>query len=89
MRPPEESRMADVNRGNRPLSPHLTVYRPQVTSVLSILHRITGVGLTLGQMLRLEADGRINVQESSECPSDDAAQPDGFPLQPVETVDLT
>ena len=40
--------MADVNRGNRPLSPHLTVYRPQITSVLSIVHRMTGVGLTLG-----------------------------------------
>ena len=31
----------------RPLSPHLQVYRPQITSVLSILHRITGVGLSL------------------------------------------
>ena len=40
--------MADVNRGNRPLSPHLQIYRPQITSMLSILHRITGVGLTLG-----------------------------------------
>lgn len=40
--------MADVNRGNRPLSPHLTVYRPQWTSVLSIFHRITGVAMTLG-----------------------------------------
>lgn len=40
--------MADVNRGNRPLSPHLSVYRPQWTSVLSICHRITGVGMTLG-----------------------------------------
>ena len=40
--------MADVNRGNRPLSPHLTIYRPQYTSLLSILHRATGVGLTLG-----------------------------------------
>jgi succinate dehydrogenase / fumarate reductase cytochrome b subunit len=29
----------------RPLSPHLQVYRPQITSVLSILHRITGAGL--------------------------------------------
>ena len=37
--------MADVNRGDRPLSPHLQVYRPQITSVLSILHRITGVRL--------------------------------------------
>ena len=40
--------MADVNRGNRPLSPHLTIYRPQYTALLSILHRMTGVGLTLG-----------------------------------------
>lgn len=33
---------------NRPLSPHLQVYRPQLTSVLSILHRITGVLLSFG-----------------------------------------
>lgn len=32
----------------RPLSPHLQIYRPQITSVLSILHRMTGVALTLG-----------------------------------------
>lgn len=43
--------MADVNRGNRPLSPHLQVYKPQITSVLSILHRATGVALTLGAVL--------------------------------------
>jgi succinate dehydrogenase / fumarate reductase cytochrome b subunit len=36
---------------NRPLSPHLQIYRPQMTSVLSILHRITGVGLGLGAVL--------------------------------------
>jgi len=35
--------MADVNRGNRPLSPHMSIYRPQVTSVFSIFHRITFV----------------------------------------------
>jgi succinate dehydrogenase cytochrome b subunit len=35
----------------RPLSPHLQVYRPQITSVLSILHRLTGVALTLGTLL--------------------------------------
>ena len=34
--------------GNRPLSPHLQVYRPQITSVLSITHRITGTFLALG-----------------------------------------
>jgi len=43
--------MADVNRGNRPLSPHLQIYRPQITSILSIIHRMTGVGLTLGVVL--------------------------------------
>lgn len=43
--------MADVNRGDRPLSPHLQIYRPQITSMLSILHRITGVGLVLGAVL--------------------------------------
>jgi len=32
----------------RPLSPHLQVYRPQWTSVLSILHRGTGVVLCIG-----------------------------------------
>ncbi len=34
----------------RPLSPHLNIYRPQITSVLSILHRITGVILGLGSV---------------------------------------
>ncbi len=29
-------------RNQRPLSPHLQIYKPQITSVLSILHRITG-----------------------------------------------
>jgi len=43
--------MADVNRGNRPLSPHLQIYRMPLTGVLSITHRITGVGLTLGMLL--------------------------------------
>lgn len=32
----------------RPLSPHLQVYRPQLTSSMSILHRITGLILCLG-----------------------------------------
>lgn len=35
----------------RPLSPHLQVYRPQLTSMLSILHRGTGVFLSLGTVL--------------------------------------
>ncbi len=36
---------------NRPLSPHLQVYRPQITSVLSITHRLTGVVLALGALV--------------------------------------
>jgi succinate dehydrogenase / fumarate reductase, cytochrome b subunit len=34
----------------RPLSPHLQVYNPQITSVLSILHRILGVALSFGSI---------------------------------------
>jgi len=38
-------------KSQRPLSPHLQVYRPQITSVMSILHRITGVVLSVGALL--------------------------------------
>ncbi|SPH20239.1 Succinate dehydrogenase cytochrome b556 subunit [Ascidiaceihabitans donghaensis] len=43
--------MADVNRGSRPLSPHLTIYRPQLTSMTSILTRITGNALLISSLL--------------------------------------
>ena len=43
--------MADVNRGNRPLSPHLSIYRPQFTSVTSIFTRITGNALLVSAIL--------------------------------------
>jgi len=33
---------------SRPLSPHLQVYRWQITMTMSILHRVTGMGLALG-----------------------------------------
>jgi succinate dehydrogenase / fumarate reductase cytochrome b subunit len=33
---------------NRPLSPHLFIYKPQLTSIMSIAHRITGVLLSMG-----------------------------------------
>jgi succinate dehydrogenase / fumarate reductase cytochrome b subunit len=35
----------------RPLSPHLTIYRPQINMVMSIVHRITGAALYLGTIL--------------------------------------
>ena len=43
--------MADAKPVERPLSPHLQVYRPQMTSISSILTRITGNGLIVGVML--------------------------------------
>ena len=43
--------MADVNRGNRPLSPHLTVYRRTLTMMTSIFHRITGCSLAVTAVL--------------------------------------
>lgn len=36
---------------NRPLSPHLQVYKPQLTSILSITHRATGIALVGGSLL--------------------------------------
>lgn len=35
----------------RPLSPHIQIYRPQLTSVLSITHRLTGVALGVGSIV--------------------------------------
>ena len=40
-----------MSTDGRPLSPHLQVYRPQLTSVLSILHRATGIALAVGTLL--------------------------------------
>ncbi len=46
--------MADAKRAapnQRPLSPHLQIYRPQLTAITSILTRITGNGVIVGVML--------------------------------------
>jgi succinate dehydrogenase / fumarate reductase, cytochrome b subunit len=44
--------MADAKpANNRPLSPHLTIYRPLPNMIMSILHRITGAALYLGSAL--------------------------------------
>lgn len=40
-----------MSHANRPLSPHLGVYRWQVSNTLSILHRMSGVGLALGAVV--------------------------------------
>jgi succinate dehydrogenase / fumarate reductase cytochrome b subunit len=39
-----------AEKRGRPLSPHLQVYRPQLTSILSILHRATGFALAVGTL---------------------------------------
>jgi succinate dehydrogenase / fumarate reductase cytochrome b subunit len=43
--------MADMNRDKRPLSPHLTIYRSQWTSMTSIFTRLTGNALIVGALL--------------------------------------
>jgi succinate dehydrogenase / fumarate reductase cytochrome b subunit len=44
--------MADSKAsGERPLSPHLSIYRPMMTMMMSIVHRITGFGLYFGTLL--------------------------------------
>jgi succinate dehydrogenase / fumarate reductase, cytochrome b subunit len=44
--------MADASRNNeRPLSPHIGIYRRQISMVMSILHRATGSALYFGTML--------------------------------------
>lgn len=37
-----------MSQAQRPLSPHLQIYKPQLTSVLSISHRATGLALATG-----------------------------------------
>lgn len=41
------SNIGDINSRIRPIAPHLSIYKPQLTSTLSIFHRITGTILTL------------------------------------------
>jgi succinate dehydrogenase / fumarate reductase cytochrome b subunit len=44
-------RNSDGKLVRRPLSPHLMIYKPQLTTVLSIFHRFAGVGLAAGTLL--------------------------------------
>ncbi|MGR4001046.1 MAG: succinate dehydrogenase, cytochrome b556 subunit [Alphaproteobacteria bacterium] len=49
--PSTERVSENVSDGDRPLSPHLGWYRWQLTSLLSIAHRLTGAALVLGLLL--------------------------------------
>lgn len=43
--------MSNGKGTSRPISPHLTVWRWQLSAIMSILHRITGVAMAFGSML--------------------------------------
>jgi succinate dehydrogenase / fumarate reductase cytochrome b subunit len=43
--------MAGTPMKERPLSPHLQIYKPMLTMMMSIMHRITGAGLYFGMAL--------------------------------------
>ena len=43
--------MASIKARERPLSPHLQIYRWPLPMLMSILHRVTGVGLYFGTIL--------------------------------------
>ena len=40
-----------MHKSNSPLSPHLTIYKPQITSLMSITHRITGIFQSIGLLV--------------------------------------
>ena len=42
---------SDGGTVRRPLSPHLQVYKPQLTSVLSIMNRLSGIATSIGTLL--------------------------------------
>ena len=56
----------------RPLSPHLQIYRPMLTMMMSIVHRITGVGLYFGTLLvawwLIAAAGPTAMRDSNGSP---------------------
>jgi succinate dehydrogenase / fumarate reductase, cytochrome b subunit len=49
----------------RPLSPHLQVYKPQITSTLSIIHRATGVVNAIGGLF--VAAWLVSVASDTDC----------------------
>jgi succinate dehydrogenase / fumarate reductase cytochrome b subunit len=61
--------MSEINKSTaskRPLSPHLSIYKPQISSILSITHRATGFGLFVGALL-LSWWVILNVYVGGEC----------------------
>jgi succinate dehydrogenase / fumarate reductase cytochrome b subunit len=59
-------------RSTRPLSPHLQIYKPQLTSMLSIGHRLTGIILSFGFVILVAwlmalASGPANYEMFADC----------------------
>ena len=53
---------------NRPLSPHLQIYKPQLTSTLSIFHRFAGIATAFGLFLVIFWIGAIAFDDSLLAP---------------------
>lgn len=54
-----------IAKSQRPLSPHLSIYKPAITMVTSIIHRITGGALYFGTLLL--AAWLISAAVSEDC----------------------
>lgn len=67
-----------MNSKNRPLSPHIQIYKPQISSFTSILHRTTGIFLYFGVIVicwaivyntyqvEIMADGDV-IESTCDC----------------------
>ena len=40
-----------MNKKIKPLSPHLSIYKPQITSIMSISHRLSGIFQSFGNVM--------------------------------------
>jgi succinate dehydrogenase / fumarate reductase cytochrome b subunit len=49
--PDQANTMSNTTDARRPLSPHLQIYRPMLTMMMSIAHRISGASLGIGFIL--------------------------------------
>jgi succinate dehydrogenase / fumarate reductase cytochrome b subunit len=72
--------MANAEAGPaRPLSPHLTIFRPYINMMMSILHRITGAGNYLGTaLIAAWLASAAAGQESFNIANDIAGSPVGL-----------
>lgn len=56
----------------RPLSPHLQIYKPQITTFTSILHRATGIFLYIGVIVMCWAIVHYSYQINTEMEGGEA-----------------